>query len=257
MSHLLYFQIVFWKNQPNRLVIHSMRTMLKPTQAKSLRWRPNSYTTDKLRTRNQNQKTRLRTDQRKRPPCKLDTLPSSLAISKSGLKSKFSLNSFSKYNTDNDTDDHTTVTCKEVVRKPSGDANKDTNSVFSEVNAFEADVFDSGRKQLDSTTTESGNGPHVENYDNDGDTERIKPTASGGYIQRGGRRGRGRGRGRGATSSGRCYLIQLGTTSSGRCYLMQLGTTSSGRCYLIQLGTTSSGRCYLMQNSCGICYLIR
>ena len=117
---------------------------------------------------------------------KFNTLPSSLAISKSGLKSKFSLNSFSSLKPDSDYDN--TDTDQISAPKTGNEADSEHRTMCEQIEGYDATSFNrcpETERERDETFQK------IES----GDTRRDVTSSNAGCFQRMNRRGRGRGQG--------------------------------------------------------------
>ena len=121
---------------------------------------------------------------------KFDTLPSSLAISKSGLKSKFSLNSFSKFKADSD--DHNSDADEKAVLRTGSDADNEPRTMFEEIEEYKVTNFN-GRAESERDGDEICQ--KVDSDDSNVAANKDTSFSNTGHIQRANRRGRGRGRG--------------------------------------------------------------
>ena len=120
---------------------------------------------------------------------KFDTLPSSLAISKSGLKSKFSLNSFSRFV--EDSDDQNSDADEKAVLRTSSDADNEPRTMFEEIEEYKVTNFNGHAE-----SERDGDEIWQKVDSDDSNVAASKDTFSNtGHIQRANRRGRGREKG--------------------------------------------------------------
>ena len=121
---------------------------------------------------------------------KFNPLPSSLAISKSGMKSNFSLNSFSSFKSDSD--DHSTNADEKAVLRTGSDANNEPRTMFEEIEKYKLTSFN-GRAESERDADEICQ--KMDSDDSNDATSKDISFSNTGHIQRANRRGRGRERG--------------------------------------------------------------
>ena len=118
---------------------------------------------------------------------KFSTLPSSLAISKSGLKSKFSLNSFASFKSDSD--DHITDADEKAAPITVNDADSEHRTTFEQIEEYNATSFN---RRAETEPDGDEKFQKMDSSDTYVDARRDVTHSNTGGIQRMNRRGRGR-----------------------------------------------------------------